>query len=546
MDAQGRDGFPEIRTAWPWGPALVRDYISGTPAAVAFYGRHFANPRAYETVAAHIQTRMDREGRERAARALAVQGDAAQARLARFIAEGGYAVTTGQQPGLLTGPLYSIYKAWTAVHLAARLESMLGVPVLPIFWVASEDHDWEEAGHAHVWDVLGGVQRLDAEPLESPGDRPLHRVRLTALESARPDLERLLPESRASRVELAAVRAAYPEGGTLGDGMAALLLEWLGPAGLCVCQAHDPAIKRASVTVLETGLRDSDVHETLLAERAAELERTGYGVQVPILEGRTNVFWEGASGARERLYRAGKELRLHGSGVAVSPEEMNDALRDGARRLSPNVLLRPVVESVTFPTLAYVGGPGEMAYFAQIHPLFEAMGLEMPVVHPRVSATLIPARVRRILEDQSLAPEDLDGPVHAVESRWARTTLPDPVHEALSALERALTEGADRLLTAAEPIDATLRGPIRRVDNVGRAAVDHARRKILTALKRRDVRALEQVRVAHRALFPDGIPQERVLTLLPFLARHGRGLLEELGSAVGRHVDRIHGSVAVP
>lgn len=530
-------------TTWPGGSDLVRDYVRAVPEAVRFYGGHYADLAAYEAVADSVDARFDAASRERAARALRVSDDRGRARLGAWVSTHGLMVTTGQQPGLLTGPLFSVYKALTAIHLAHRLEAETGRPVLPVFWVASEDHDWAESGHAVVLNRFEESQRIEAVPQQAPADRALHRVLLEGGDALEESLTRWLPDTAFTPRWVDAARDAYA-GASLADGMADLMLELLGPLGLCVCQAHDPAVKRASQPILDGELERSARHEAVLEGRCTALGHAGYSVQVPIVEDALNVFMEGPGDARERLYRTDAGLRLHQSGTQVSLSAAKEAVRAGI--VSPNVLLRPLAESATFPTLAYVGGPGELAYFAELAPLFEEFGMRMPVLHPRVSVTAVPPKVRGILDKFDLTPEAVGVPRHELASRWAQNEMPPEVRRALEDWEESIGPHAAALMDVALSIDPTLEGPVTRSRNVAREGVERARAKILTAIKRNGEVSLSQLDRAQAWLHPGGAPQERVFSVYTFLARYGDVFIEELNDQVGRHVAAVHGTASVP
>jgi uncharacterized protein YllA (UPF0747 family) len=196
--------------------------------------------------------------------------------------------------------------------------------------------------------------------------------------------------------------------------------------------------------------------------------------------------------------------------------------------LSPNVLLRPVVESTIFPVLSYVAGPGEAAYYAQLKRLFEAHGLRMPVIYPRHSVTVVEAKVRKRLDKFGLDVDNLRRPLHEIMSEIARDEVPDDVRRALGELKGHVARGSADLLKAATNIDPTLKGPVTNARNSALSAFQAAERKIVQSVKREQEVASNQLEVAQRHLFPDGQPQERMLTPLYYLVRYGNGFVEAL------------------
>ena len=448
-------------------------------------------------------------------------------RLDRWIEQGGAIVTTGQQPGLLGGPLYALYKGISAVRLAEQLEGLLARPVLPVFWVASEDHDWDEADHTYVINTANELVRLQ---VQDPGhnNRALHRIPLgeeivDVIEQAAQNL----PTTDFSAPYLDQLREAYKPGATLADGFAGVLSSLLAPLGVCFADAASPAVKELSGPLLLEELDRAEAHEGLLREDVEKLENAGYSPQVPILDGAVNLFLEGPEG-RERIYRNGKEFKLRRSRESVSAEAVRERAQADPLTLSPNVLLRPVVESTIFPVISYVAGPGETAYYAQIKRLFQAHGLMMPVIYPRHSVTVMEGKVRKKLDKFGLDPESLQRPLHEIMSDMARDEMPEDVRQALGKLESDVAQGSVDLLKAVTNIDPTLKGPVTNARNTALSAFQDAERKIVQSVKRENAVASNQLEVAQRHLFPKGQPQERILTPLYYLVRYGSEFVDSL------------------
>lgn len=523
----------------PGGDPLVQDYLREEPHACRFYGRSFRDPEAFREKAQEVDQRFQRDARARALSMIQAPSPLAAARLERFVEEGGFFVTTGQQPGLFTGPLYSLYKALTAIRLSQELESLLERPVLALFWVASEDHDWDEADHTHLLDVHNEVRTLRIPPQGGGLNRPLHRIPLReGLPDTVDSFLQALPETDFSPPFFDLIRNAYTPGTTLPQGFHRVLAELLKELPIAFVDSANPVLKAASLPILLQELEEAKEHEILLARNASHLELEGYHVQVPILKDGVNLFLEGAEG-RDRLYREGEGVRLNRAGTRMGLDEVRSMASQDPSLLSPNVLLRPVVESSLFPTLCYVGGPGELAYFGQLKELFQAHGLSIPIVYPRRSAILIETKIGKVLAKFHRTPESLARPHHELAAEIALEDIPPEVKRALGEIRGALGKGAGALIKAAQEIDATLKGPVNHARNTAFSAFDDAERKILQALKRQNEIALDQLEKAQRHLFPLGRPQERSLNAFYYLTRYGPGLvsslLSEFDVALGTH-----------
>ena len=536
----------EIRVGRAWH-GLGAAYARGEGAAMRWYEADWRDPDAWRARARVVRERFDKDTRERAVSALRAPTQEVRRALARVVDEGGFLITTGQQPGLFTGPLYTIHKALSAVALARSLEGVLDAPVVPVFWIPSEDHDWAEVDHADLIGVDNELHRIRVPAPARAGELPLHRLPVGPdIEDAVDTMAQLLPQTEFTPPYLDLLRSCWRAGVTFPDGVRATLEGLLGPFGMAFVDAADPALKSASRGVLESEVRSAEGHERGLSERADELQTAGWPVQVPILEGGVNVFIEGLAG-RERLYRSDGEYRVK-SGATFSLDDVLRRMREDPQSVSPNVLLRPVVEAATLPTLGYVAGPAETAYLAQLAPLFASHGVAQPIVFPRFSATIIERKIGKVLDKFSLEIAALARPLHEIAGDLAREDLPEGVKRALGEIRETLDREGAALVDAARPVDPTLKGPIEHARSVSLEGWSEAERKIMQAVKRENETRLHQVEKARLHLFPDGVSQERLVNVFYYLTRYGSPLLEELLDRFSQHLPAglAAGSMAPP
>jgi len=431
----------------------------------------------------------------------------------RLAAGGVLAVTTGQQPGLFTGPLYTIHKALSCIALAARLERERGVPVVPVFWVAGDDHDFREANHASFLDRTGEAVRLVLRERRAEAPQwPLARERCgpevtVAIARLRADT----PDSDYKEETLTWLAAAYRADRSLADACADALNALLAPRGLAVFRAHAAEAKAAAAPTVLAGL-----------ERTLE-------------DGLTPVMVEARDG-RDRLRRDDGAWVTRRSGERFSRGDLERIAATEPERLSPNVLLRPVVEAVLFPTVAYVAGPAELGYLPDAAPLYGVAGNgvvpQTPV--PRWSGMILETRVDRVLQRHRLEIGDFAAPPGALEGRLVRDTLPVAVAEALHVARRHFEEDYARLAAGAAGVDPTLVRSAESARNAALGRLDRLERRLVAGLKRSSDTLTGQIARARAALYPGGKPQERVLTLASFLVRHGPGLLDDLAAEVAQ------------
>ncbi len=457
------------------------------------------------------------EARWEALRPAFAASGAALARLERVQRAGGVVVTTGQQPGLFGGPVYTWSKAMSAIALADAIETATGIATAAVYWAATDDADFAEASSTVVA-LPGGAEVLRDGAAPAPGT-PMSRAPLGDLASQLAALARAAG-SASDPGALEAVRAAYSEpGATVGSAFVSLLRALLAPLGMPVLDASHPAVEPASSDTIARALARAPEIERALAVRSAEITAAGYAPQVEDLAGLALVF-----------VREGETKRRLSIAESGAPP---------AGVLTPNVLLRPLVERSVLPTLAYVAGPGELAYFAQVSAVAGAMGADAPAVVPRWSCTLLEPHVRALLERFRVPAGELADP-HALEGATARAAMSPRSAASLAELRATIAGLPDALAPEAEPIglDRAVQGAVHALQH----RVDRLERRLLAGIKRRETGSLRDVATLRAALYPMGIRQERALNLVPLLARHGTELLAEMRDAAAPHAQSLVGA----
>jgi len=421
------------------------------------------------------------------------------------------AITTGQQPGLFTGPLYTIYKALSAIALAQRIERERGVPVVPVFWVAGDDHDFAEANHAAVLGRDGELVNivLRERPHEA-AQLPLFRELLgPEIRAALAAFDAALPDSECKPDVKNWLEAHYRPEANLADAGAAALNQLLGGRGLAVFRPYDRSAKRAAAPWILKAL------------------------DVTLPDGLTPVMFEGELG-RDRLRKDGGRFVTRRSSEGFNRAQLEAIAVETPERLSPNVLLRPVIEAALFPTLAYVGGPGEMEYLPEAAPLFASLGVEPQAHVPRWSGVIIEARVEKVLAKHGLTPADFAGPPGALETQIAKGELPPELAESLKSLRADVEAHFARIGGEVQQLDPTLERTVQSARNAALAGTNEIEKKLIASLKRTQGTLVSQLTRARAALMPDGKPQERVLTVASFLARYSGALLDQIDTEVAR------------
>lgn len=459
--------------------------------------------------------------------------DAARRQLRRLAHPDARAVVAGQQVGLLLGPTYTLSKAVTAVKLAARLDTPER-PVVPVFWLATQDHDAAEIDHAWLLDL---DERLARVTLPLPAGVAAGRLPLPADAAARVvaqlaelDVRGVYLEEVRGLLEATAGRAAAAPGapgGGFGSWFGALLYALLGPAGLIVADPLDPALARLAAPLLARELRDpaASVHTV---QRAGErLDALGFAPQLGRADDATNLFVElpgdGPDGLprRELLRRAGD--RPEGPFVAADRRFERDELLERLERdptcITPAAGLRPVMQDTLLPTAVTVVGPGELRYIAQLAGVYGHHGVAQPLIWPRATATVLEPPVRRILARHAL---DATAFLADPQGCEARVLLERAGHaERFRAAHAHLARDCEAMLDEVAGVDPTLQRTVTRQRQHIARALDTLERKTARALAQHDAITRRQFQRLAVQLLPGGTPQERKLSPFSFFLKFG-------------------------
>jgi len=467
--------------------------------------------------------------------------DAAIARNLERLGNGAVAIVTGQQVGLFTGPAYSLYKAITAAACAEEL-SRRGVDAVPVFWLATEDHDLAEINHA-AWTTRTGLAEFilpgnAAEEGRRVGEIALGEAITASVVTAMDTLEGPYAAEVAR-----ALRESYTPGDTYGSAFGKLMTRLVAGRGIIFLDPLDSRLHHFASGIYRRAIDDADTLGDELLGRSKELERSGFHAQVKVTRESTLLFYN-VDGVRQPLRRRGE--KFHAGAAAFSLAELQAAIAATPEAFTPNVLLRPVVQDTLLPTAAYVGGPAEIAYMAQSQVVYKHLLGRMPAILPRASFTLVEPPIARLLKKYGLDFRDVMRGRQHLRGRMEMKSLPRALAGRFAADEKALR----RLLAA-------YRKPLAHLDRTLTGARDSTERKVLhqfLKLKGKAGRAENfrtgildrHERILVDALYPHRGLQERTLSCLPALAAYGPELLDDLaGVSVisGPDVETVAGAV---
>lgn len=500
-------------TELPNTSKLFADVLYHPDRTAAFYRHPYRELGSFRDAAAEI----DFSDEKRAALVAALREQNPDSPALRRLAQPGtVAVVTGQQVGLFSGPAYTMYKVLHAVKLAEWL-SENGLPAVPVFWLATEDHDFAEVNHVWVFDAANQPAKLEMRRTASA--QPVGDIAL-----ASPPIDELRATFRGLPYgdEVAAmVEEAYRPGSTMGRAFGDLLRRLLGRFDVLQVDPMRPAFRALAGPLLRSAVEAApELTEAVLA-RNKELAAAGYHAQVHV-EDQTSFVFLLENGKRLALRRHGDEYVLNGRRFTTR------ALADQAESLSPNAILRPVAQDSMLPTVAYIGGPAEVAYLAQSAAIYDRLLGRMPLAMPRAGFTLLDERTDKLMERYGLALRDLFHGPEPVRDRVAAKLVPPSVKQTAAEV-RATVEGAT----------ARLRAELARFDPTLLAAADRSLRKVQYQFEklerktgrealRRDERAARDAASIYGLIYPERHLQERLYSFLPFLAKHGPDLTERI------------------
>ena len=514
---------------FPWINRLAADYAYEYGRLAEFFAGDPSSPDAWRDAIA--RTQRHKRDREAIATVLRAQQQHRRAPAAALEAadllrrSDTVAVVTGQQAGLFGGPLFTLLKALTAVRLAERVREEHQVPAVAVFWIDAEDHDWDEVRSCGLLGADLDVRKVSVGNPPGAHAGPVARVRLDdSVNSAIADLQATLPATEFSPALIESLREAYRPGAGMADAFAQWLEALLGPRGLIVFDAADPAAKPLAAGVFVHELEHAGETARLAQEAGAALTSRGYHAQVTPHTDSVSLF--SLNDHRQPIRRS--DADFHVGDRTMGRAALIEEARRHPERFSPNVLLRPLVQDTLFPTACYVAGPSELAYLAQLGRVYDAFGIPMPLIHPRATATVVDSNAMRFLTRNDFPLEALHAQDEAALNQLLESQLPPRVDALMQEAAAAVDDRLGQLATAITELDPTLEGATRSTLTRMQDDLKKLHGKIIQAAKRKNDTLRRQYHHAQAQAFPAGHPQERQVGCVYFVNKYGPTLLDRL------------------
>jgi bacillithiol biosynthesis cysteine-adding enzyme BshC len=448
--------------------------------------------------------------------------------------EGAVAVVSGQQVGLFSGPAYSVYKALTAVQIAEEL-TRGGIPAVPIFWMATEDHDLDEVRHA-AWFDQGKLIRFEL-PLIAETGRPVGRISLgTQMEPLVQAAAELLANQGSDLLAQYLVESYRPEE-TYGSAFGKLFARLFAQQGLILMDPLDNGLHKVAAPLYQHALAERDALNEKLLQRGKDLDRAGFDAQVKVTS-RSTLMFRLADGVRQVITASNGKFQA--GEKTWQREELVHATHTEPENFSPNALFRPVVQDYLLPTAAYIAGPAEISYFAQSEVVYRHLLGRMPVMLPRAGFTLVDAKADKLLRRYGLTVENVWGGPQELRRKMESRSVPGSLAKNFERNRKQIAKMLAQLGKQIEKLDPTLKGTVERARKRIEFHIDKLRRKAGRAQDKKVGLISAHEQYLESLLDPHKGLQERELCLLPFLARWGAGGLSELqklstGKKIGHH-----------
>ncbi|MBU4254286.1 MAG: bacillithiol biosynthesis cysteine-adding enzyme BshC [Acidobacteria bacterium] len=515
--------------------SLAYDYYYAYDKVREFFSGDFRDPASYARQAEKVRSR--ELPREKLSDILKESnlgygcGAPTLGNIQKLIEDKACAVVTGQQTGLFSGPLYTIFKALTAIRLAEYLSREKSGTCVPVFWLASNDHDFAEIDHINLLDKENRIKAIQYRGPSTALKSPVSQIVLSKdISDCLEQLEDLTRDSEFKPKILSELSAAYQPGRTYVEAFARWMTRLFQSYGLIFIDPEHSGLKDLGKDVFYTEIAQNSPSTQGVLETSRILTQKNYPTQVPLREGILNAFL--VDGERRSIRVENNGYRIKGRPQTISKDELLQLVEQEPHTFSPNVLLRPLYQDALLPTVAYVGGTSEVAYFAQMKGVYRSFNLPMPVIFPRNSLTLIEKTVGKTLQTYSLNIEDICRDTDEKINELAKENIPPSLTKAF----QNTTSHWDRDLTdikrETQAFDPALEKTIDLASGKIRYQLNLLEGKILSASKKRNTVLLNRLQLAKNSLYPNRHLQERVFNITPFLFKYGFALIDRLYEAV--------------
>jgi bacillithiol biosynthesis cysteine-adding enzyme BshC len=514
---------------------LVNDYFYDYGKVHEYYNGDFRELAAFQGQTERVQSR--HIPREDLTAVLNEQnksygcGPQTLGQIEKIVRDQACAVVTGQQVGLFSGPLYTLYKALTAVKLSEHLNHCRLGCFVPIFWLASDDHDLAEIDHIALMDKNNRLEEIRCPIPSFEFKIPASNVRLPSeILDCIQQLKDLTLDSEFKAEILDHLSEAYEPGRSFVEAFARWMTRLFKSYGLILIDASHPRLKEMGRDIFYHEIAEESPSTQQAIATSQRLRQAGYDTQIPLHEGILNIFYT----ERERRTIQWKEgaFGIKGTAPTIKKEELLTLAREKPFLFSPNVLLRPIYQDALLPTVVYIGGQAEISYFAQMKGVYERFRLPMPVIYPRKNATVVEKKVDHILKKYDLNIPDLWHNAAGIIGEITKKQIPDSMDKTLLLVRDHVEQDLESLKGKIMAFEPTLKDSIDLAKGKMNQQLKFIEKKILQAATKRNETVIQQLHKAVNNLYPNQHLQERVFNIVPYLIKYGYAFMDKLDQAI--------------
>jgi bacillithiol synthase len=447
------------------------------------------------------------------------------------------AVVTGQQLTIYGGPLFTILKIITAIRQAKYWERKFGYPFVPVFWMADEDHDFEEAAAIGLFD-RDDHKIMSLKPEQENHQRVAEILLGDQFEIFRNEVQQLLMDTDFSDHLWEILDNTYKKGATFSAAFGKLILILFGKYGLILAGTNSEITKRAVTEPLIKSVEKAPEIFDVLHTQSDELNTAGYHKQVYVQY--SNLFWIDEHKNREKITYSGNIWHIEGKDMSWDKTGLISAIKKSPDRFSPNVFLRPITQSWLLPCVAYVAGPSEVAYYAQMKDLYRLFDLKMPIILPRFSAAIIESGIDRIIDKLPFENFEYNQRIEDLESAYiSRADTPD-IESLFKNWKENAAECSEMGIQGITQIDQTLKGSAEKVITSYFNDLEKLKGKVYRSVKEQEKTQLGRLRRIQNSLFPNGNLQDREVAFIYFMNKYGIELWDNILSELDGHTPDSH------
>ena len=512
---------------------LYSDYLSG--GLKEFYKRNFLGQDGLHAAAAEISGRQyDRRRLQDILRENNTRLGASSETLSNIDLLSNpetLCIFAGQQASICCSPMFVIYKALVATKLAERLGAELKKPVVPCFWLATDDHDFEEVRTARLLERTGELVTLSYDPETDPAGAPVAEIKFDdGIQKFRAELDQTLIDTEFKGPLLNKLIDWYKPGVSFAESFGRLFNHFIGQRGIILVDPNFRGLKELFKPIYLKEVVHHDKTFDLYKQRTEQIVAGGYHAQVHKTGENLNLFYHDTS--RQNLTIAGDVIIGSDSSASFEIERLRAMIESSPEKFSSNVLLRPIAQCAAFPTVAQVVGPSELAYFAQIEPLFGYFDVPFPVVIPRSGMTIMEPHIGKIVHKYDIELSQLRNNLDSLIGDVVERLFPSQAAESVTSLNRCIKDDLDKFARKLEKSDPE---GYRHIVNFKKHVdyeLQQLQKKLKASNKKRHDELTDQIRKANAFLFPDGNLQERVLSPVYFANKFGPDLFNKIYEAI--------------